>query len=296
MGSSSPPPTTTQTSKVELSPEQQKLMNLALPGIEKYASTPLEQYQGSAVAGFNPNEVAAQNQYVGQTATTGGDLAARAAGAQTQLLDPSFMLDPANNQYVRNAMDANADVLTRALTEQALPAVAQGATQAGGMYSGGSSREGIAQGQAIGRTATAIGESNTGMLSDAYRTGMSGIQGALQNNSNVQAQQLFAPDVLASVGGQQRALEQAKLDEEVNKFYTAQALPFVQSRDIMSLLAGMPGATNVSTATGAVQQTNKVTGALGGMASGAAIGSILPGVGTGIGAGVGLLASILGNR
>lgn len=296
MPGGSTPATTTQESSVKLSPEQQKLMSLAMPGIEAYASKPLEQFSGSAIAGFNQNEVAAQDAYLNGAAATGGGLATQAAGAQSKLLDPGFMLDVQNNQYLQGAMNANADVLTRALTEQALPAVAQGSTQAGGMYSGGSSREGIAQGQAIGRTADAISNSNAGMLMDAYKTGLGGMQSALQNNVNVQAQQLFAPDVMGAVGGQQRAMEQAQLDEQVNKFYTAQQLPYLQSKDIISLVQGLPGATNVSQVTGATPKPNMVSAGLGGAASGAAIGSVVPGVGTAVGAGLGLLASILSNR
>lgn len=296
MPGGSNPATTTQETSVKLSPEQQKLMSLAMPGIEQYASKPLEQYSGSAIAGFNPNEVAAQNAYLDQAAPTGGALATQAAGTQSKLLDPGFMLDVGNNQYLQGAMSANADILTQSLLEQALPQVSQGATQAGGMYSGGSSREGIAQGQAIGRTADAISRSNAGMLMDAYSKGLSGMQTAVSANPGVQAQQLFAPDVMASVGGQQRAMDQAMLDEQVNKFYTAQQLPYLQSKDILSLVQGLPGATNVSQVTGAVPKPNMLSAGLGGAASGAALGSFIPGVGTGVGAGLGLLASILSNR
>lgn len=296
MGGSSQPATTTQKSTVELSPEQQKMINLAMPGLEKYASTPLEQYSGSAIAGFNPLETQAQDAYVNQAAASGGELATQAAGAQSKLLDPGFMLDVKNNEYLQGAMTANADVLTQSLLEQALPAVAQGATQAGGMYSGGSSREGIAQGQAIGRTADAISRSNAGMLMDSYNRGLTGMQTAVSANPSVQAQQLFAPDVMASVGGQQRAMEQAQLDEEVNRFYTAQQLPYLQAKDIMSLVQGMPGATNVSQVTGAVPKPSAFSAGIGGLATGATLGSVIPGVGTGIGAGAGLLASLLMNR
>ncbi len=293
---SSQAPSTTQTTKTELSPEQQKLMDLAMPGITQYASKPIEQYSGSTIAGFNPTESAAQNQYLTGAAPTGGALATQAAGAQSKLLDPSFMLDVGSNPYLQNAMQVNNDAVTKQLTEQALPAVAQGATQAGGMYSGGSSREGIAQGQAIGRASKAISDSNSTMMLDAYNRGLTGMQTAIQQNPSVQAQQLFAPDVMSAVGGQQRAMEQAQLDEQVKKFYTGQQLPFLQSQDIISMISGMPGATNVSTATGAVPRPNMVSAGLGGAASGAAIGSVVPGIGTGVGAAAGLLASILSIR
>ena len=293
---SSKAPSTTQETTVKLSPQQEELFNLAMPGVKNYASTPIQQYDGSTIAGFSPTETAAQNAYIGGAAPAGGALATQAAGAQSKLLDPNFMLDVGNNEYLKNAMKVNEDSVTRQLTEQALPAVATGATQAGGMYSGGSSREGIAQGQAIGRASKAISDSNSTMMLDAYNRGLTGMQTAIQQNPSVQAQQLFAPDVMSAVGGQQRALEQAKLDEQVKKFYTGQQLPFLQSQDIISMISGMPGGTNVSTATGSVPRPNMVSAGLGGAASGAAIGSVVPGIGTGVGAAAGLLASILSNR
>lgn len=296
MPSKQAPATTTQETTVKLSPQQQELMDLAMPGVKQYASTPLQQYGGSTIAGFTPNEQAAQDAYTSGAAPTGGALAASAAGAQSKLLDPSFMLDVGNNEYLKNAMKVNADAVTRNLTESALPAIASGATMAGGMYSGGSSREGIAQGQAIGRASKAISDSNATMMMDAYNRGLTGMQTAIQQNPNVQAQQLFAPDVLSSVGGQQRAMDQAQLDETVKKFYTGQYLPFMQSQDLINMVSGIPGATTSSTATGSTPKPNMISAGLGGAASGAAIGSIVPGIGTGVGAAAGLLASILSNR
>lgn len=290
------PATTTQTNKIELSPEQKQMFDIALPYAKEYASKPLQQFSGTGIAELSPEEKAAQTAYLGTAAPVGEGLAAQAAGAQSKLLDPNFMLDVGNNQYLKNAMDANAGIVSRQLTEQALPAVAQGATMAGGMYSGGSSREGIAQGQAIGRASTAISDSNARMMLDAYNSGLGGLQQAIQANPNVQAQQLFAPDVMATVGAQNRAVEQAKLDEEIRRFYTGQALPFVQAQELMGLISGMPGGTAVGQVTGSTPTPSPFMAGMGGAASGAAIGSIIPGVGTGIGAGVGLLASLLLNR
>lgn len=289
-------PSTTQSTKVELSPEQKSLFDVAFPYAQQYASTPIQQYQGSGIAPLSANETQAQQGYLNVAAPAGADLAAKSATAQSTLLDPTKMLDVANNPYLQNAMQANSDIVNRALLEQQLPAVAQGATQAGGMYSGGSSREGIAQGQAIGRANATLGETNAGMLMDAYKTGLSTMSSAVPNTSVVQAQQLFAPDVQAAVGGQERALEQAKLDEQIQKFYTSQSLPFIQAQELMQLLNGMPGATTTSTATGTVPQASPIMSGLGGAASGASIGSVIPGVGTGIGAAAGLLAGILGRR
>ncbi len=296
MGGSAQPASTTQTTKTELSPEQKQIFDLAMPYAKQYAETPTQQYAGTGIAGFTNPELAAQQKLLNQSSGAGGALAGQAATAQGVMLDPTKMLDVGNNEYVKGMMAANADVVRRNLMESALPQVVTGATQAGGMYSGGSSREGIAQGQAIGRAATALADANAGTLMDAYKSGLSTMTNAVQNNAGVQAQQLFEPSVMSAVGEQQRSMEQAQLDEQIRKFYTGQSLPFLKAQELMSFLNGMPGATTTSTATGTTPQANPLMTALGGGATGAALGSAIPGIGTGIGAGAGLLAALLSSR
>lgn len=294
MGSKSPA-TTTQETTTKLSPQQQQIMDTALPYAQQYASTPIQQYQGSGIAPLNATEQAAGSQALA-AAQTGGDLASAAASSQKMLLDPNFMLNPQSNPFLQQAAQDSADMTRRQLTESELPSLRTGATMAGGAYSGGSTKAGIAEGLATGRTNDAISRNATSMMFDAYKTGLQGMQGAVMGNDKVQAQQLFQPEVTSAVGGQQRAVEQAQLDEAIKRFYTGQSLPFIQAQELMSLLQGMPGATASSTATGSVPKGNMVMGGLGGAASGAAIGSVVPGIGTGIGAGVGGLAGLLANR
>lgn len=295
MGGKTQTPTATQSTTTTLGPEQQALFQMAFPYAQQYASTPLQQYQGSGVVGLNPTE-----QNAAQLASTGGatagGLATQAAGTQAKLLDPSFMLDVANNPYLQAANAVTTADITRNLNENILPNVRSGATQAGGMYSGGSSRQGIAEGQAVGRTSSAISDAITKANYDAYTRGLTGLQAAVAQNPNVQAQQLFQPGVESAIGAQERVLEQARLDEEIRKFYTGQSLPFLQAQELMSLIQGMPGATTTSTATGSVAKPGMLQTGAGGAATGAALGSVIPGVGTAIGAGAGGLLGLLLNR
>jgi len=260
MGSSAPP-TTTQTSTTKLGPEQQAVFNMALPYINQYASQPIQQFQGSGIVPFNPLETQAQGQYVNQAAPVAQSLATGAAGAQQQMLDPNFMLNP--NQYVQAAGGAVADTATKNLMENILPGIRSGATAAGGPYSGGSTREGVATGKAIGDTGRDISNSLADMYFKNYTTGLSGMGQAIERNPSVQAQQLFPADITAAVGAQQRSMEQAKLDEQVKSFYTGQELPLLQSQQLMQLIGAMPGSTTVGTATGSVPKTNPIMQALG---------------------------------
>jgi hypothetical protein len=65
------------------------------------------------------------------------------------------------------------------------------------------------------------------------------------------------------IGGQQQGMEQAQLDEMIQRFYTQQDLPLLQSQQLMALIQGMPGATGVSTVRGAQPQTSGLQQAIG---------------------------------
>jgi len=295
MGSSTPP-STTQSSTYKMSPEQEQLFATAFPYAKQYASTPIQQFQGSGIAPLTPEELQAQEGYK-TAAGTVGNLAGAAAGAQQKLLDPSFMLDPANNPYLQRASNAVTEQVTKNLNENILPGVRSSGIQAGGMYSGGNSASGIAEGKAIGDTNKNLSAALADMMYKAYQGGLGGMQQAVGMNPSVQGQQLMPSDITASVGAQNRSVQQAQLDEMIRKFYTGQELPFLQAQELMSLLTGMPGGTNVSTGTGAVPQVNPMMSTLGGAGTGAAIGSaLMPGIGTGVGAGLGALTGFLANR
>jgi hypothetical protein len=292
-------PTTTQTTTTKMSPEQQQMFQLAFPMANQYASTPLQQYSGPTIASFAPEEAAAQHQYVNSVAPTGGALASQAKDAQGLMLDPNFMLDVSSNPYLTAAAQAMGSQIQQNLSQNQLPAIRSNATQTGGMYSSGSSKEGIAEGQAITGTNQAISDSVSKMMFDAYNRGLTGLQGAIQANPGVQAQQLFEPDVMASVGAQKRAMTQAQMDQAVQQFYTGQELPFLQAQELMGLIQGMPGGVNESTVVGSVPKANPLMAGVGGAATGASLfSSLMPGMAAAgpIGGGLGLLASILMSR
>lgn len=271
MGGSSPSHTS-QTTKVELSPEQKQIFGIAFPYAQKYAETPLQQFQGSGVVGFDPHEISAQQELLNTTKPTMSALSDNAIGTH-QILNNDvlgnvgFQLDVANNPYLKAAADSMMAGMNKNLTEQQLPAVRSGATQSSGMYSGASSKSGIAEGQAIAGTNTAISDAITKAMLSQYNTGMGNLAGAAKLNlealPTLQASTLKAPSIEAAVGGQNRALEQAKLDEQIRNFYTGQSLPFLQAQELMGLISGMPGGQTVSNATGSVPQANPVMQGIG---------------------------------
>jgi hypothetical protein len=292
------PTKTTQKATVKLGPEQQKIFGLAFPYAQQYAATPPQMYGGTGIAGFTAPEQQAQQQQLGMAGNLSG-MAGSAAGANQLLMNPQFMLDPASNPYYRNMQDVITRGMTENLTQSILPQIRNAGTAAGGMYSGGSTRQGIAEGGAIGNTAGSIADALTRMYAGAYESGMGRLGDAINRNQQVMAQQLFGPELLRSVGLQQREMEQARLDESIRQFYTQQQLPFIRAQELLGLIQQMPGATSVTTGTQSGGQPGLLNSVLGGAATGlslAAMGplgaAMSPMTGALVGGGAGLLGSL----
>lgn len=264
MGAPSPPSTVTQTNKIELSPEQKKLYDLAFPFAEQYAGSNPQIYSGQTIANFSPTEQAGQQMMLG-AAAPGAQLAGQAAGAQSQLLDPNFMLNP--NQYVHAAADAATGRVTDNLQQRILPQLRTQNQVAGGQYSGGSTRGGIAEGLAVGQTNDALSRAIADMYLSNYNTGLGAMGQAIDRNKGVQSQMLFPGQVYSAVGASERGLEQAQLDEAAAKFYAEQDIPFSMASAIHSLADGMPGGGSTSTVRGATPQGNPLMQGLGAMSS-----------------------------
>jgi hypothetical protein len=68
---------------------------------------------------------------------------------------------------------------------------------------------------------------------------------------------------MAAVGAQRRGVEQAKLDEEINRYYAQQDMPLWKAQQLMNLIAGMPGGTGTTTMTGVAPKSNPLMSMLG---------------------------------
>lgn len=276
-----------QTTTQQLSPEQRELMNLAMPGVTKYAATVPQRYQGETVAPFDPSQVAGQEGAL-QSAGTQTGLARSGAGATTNWLGPNA-LDVSNNPTIQGAIATATRPIQEQLTRYGLPAIRSSAEQSGNF---GSSRQGIAEGLAEQGASTATGDVTAKILSDAYKTNVDAQLKALGLLPQTQATQTVGDYTTSNVGDVRQGMAQSLLDERVANFNYDQMAPYLQSKDIMSLLTGLPGGSTQTVAS--TPQKNPITGALGGAASGAALGGALfPGVGAVPGAGIGALLSFL---
>lgn len=246
-------------------------MDMIMPYAKQFGANPLQQYGGPTVAGFTPFQTQAQEGAVGTSAPAGTALGTAAAGAQSNILSPQT-LDIANNPQFQGMAGSITDLANRNLMQNILPAVSGQSTVAGGTYAGGGTRGELAQGKAIGDTAIGTNSAISQLASQMYGQGLNAQGQAIANNPSVQAQQLFGPEVMSSVGGQQQSLQQQQMNDAATRFYTGQMLPFMQSSDLMSLLTGMPSSTT-STSTGSVPSPSPFSMLTGGAA---ALGGLAP--------------------
>lgn len=207
-------------------------------------------------------------------------------GALGQYLNAPLNItqDPA----VQNMMAANRGQVTDWLTRDALPSIGSGAVAAG-QYGG--SRQGIAEGLAVGEGARALADANAQTALGAY--GDAGRLAAFAGNAMPGALQLgFQPtDYMQQVGGQYQGQYQRAIDDAIARYYYPEQSLWAALNNATGVASGAGGLGGTSTTT--APGSNRAAGALGGALSGAAVGNqILPGWGTAIGAGVGLLGGI----
>jgi len=150
----------------------------------------------------------------------------------------------------------------------------KGLSQASGDVVSKMASEGYGQGLTAmlgGVNAANTQQGNTlNALGTMFGQGISGVNANTANNLTASGQQASTlaqmmqglsatPDILASmtkpaevvsaVGSQQRAEEQAKLTEAVQKFSSQQMLPFTLAQQVAQMAFGMPGGTTTSTGT-----------------------------------------------
>lgn len=286
MGGSTQP---TQTTTTVASPQAQEIQNLALPGVRDFAAHVPQRYPGSTIAPFDPSQVAGQEAALGAAGTQQG-LATSGAAATNNLLGNIW--DPAFNPNLQGAINAATRPITQNLTENQLPAIRGEAIKTGNF---GGSRQGIAEGIASRGASQAIGDTSAKVAQGEYETNINAQLKALGLLPTVQGAQTQPAQTTSAVGDVRQNMAQAQLGQNVNNFNYDQIAPFLQSKELLSLVQGLPGGSTVST--GNTSTANPAMSSLGGAASGATLGSLLfPGVGTAAGAGIGALLPFLLNH
>ena len=153
MAKGSKPVTTTQETRVVLSPQQNQLLDFAMPQLAKFAANPPTVNPASAVAPFDPSQTAGQNLALGAASGAQTDLAQAGASAGEFLLGD--VLFPDTNPALGRTIEASTQPIIDQLLQQALPRIRSEATSAGQF---GGSRQGIAEGLATTGAARAVGD------------------------------------------------------------------------------------------------------------------------------------------
>lgn len=265
----------------ELSPEQRQVLNLALPGVMSFGASVPQRYQGSTIAGFDPSQTAGQNMALG-AAGEQNRLAGNASRA-SDFWTSDAPWRPENNPALAGSITAATRPITEQLTESTLPALRSGAVASGNF---GSSRQGLAEGMASREASRAVGDTASKLVNQNYQTNVDAQLRAMGMLPQLQAAQTQGAQTTSAVGDVRQALEQARLGETVGNFTYDQYAPYLQSRELLSFLQGLPGGSTVASgrSEASTPQSNPLTSALGGAASGAAMGSMFGPWGTGIGA------------
>lgn len=248
----------------------------------------LMQYPGQTLAPFTQPQLASQ-QYLQDYASSVQPMIG--AGQQTAgFLAGGGAMDVASNPYVTGVADVMTGQISDRLMRDVLPSI-RSQYRPGQAFGG--SRENLAVGRAVEGATEEMGDALRQLYGGAYGQGLQATGQALQQLPQMAQLGAYPAQLLEDVGAQQRAYEQARIDDAVRRFQYETERPYEQLRRYAQTVGGQQYGTE-TTLPG--QRSNPFAGALGGAASGAAIGSAVPVLGTGLGAaiggGLGLLGSV----
>jgi hypothetical protein len=175
---------------------------------------------GSQVAPFNPTQQTGQALALQSAQGDMTNLAGQTAGTASFLQNPN-LLNPATNPYLAASAQASLDPLVNALTRQVLPSIAGEAQSVEGV---GSSRQGIAEGNAINQFQETAGNMLSNQYNAAYQNGLGTLLGA-QAQAPGLANLLQQPsNVYNQIGALQQAQQQAQLNEAQQRLLNYQNL------------------------------------------------------------------------
>lgn len=264
-GGSSQPSHTTQTTRVEYSPEENAARNeIFAQGRQLYnfGAPTAGTYQGPKPVSYS----SPSQQAFGQQMQTAGEVAGQGVGALDFGLNRA--MDVSQNPYLRAAMGAAVRPQIQAFTDQILPALRLGAVNDGSFNS---SRQGIAEGLAARSLEDSIGSTTASMANAGYTSGLDASTSLLKSLPMIMSG-LFAPSKAMSEVGS--ALETQAQQEE--NFRAAERLQGVNGPwQLLQNWANLTSGMSNPSATTAGMTDRGSTGIGGGQALGGVM-SMLP--------------------
>lgn len=249
----------TQTTTSEPWKAQQPYLQSIFQTAEQLSQKPLQAYQGDTFAGKTGYDQTSQQQILA-AGQTGQGIANQAVNALPTGLNAP---DVANNSYVQNAIAAGMTPVIQNFTRQIMPSIRSGASSAG-QY--GSTRQAIVEGNAINDLTRNLADTAQQAEMQAYDTGMRSYLQTLGLMPSMQQMQTFQGNLTSQVGAQERAFEQQKINDALQKWNFQQMEPWQRLGMFKDAVGGNYGGTATSTTSGGGQST--AAGILGGGATG----------------------------
>lgn len=243
MGSSSGE--TQSTTTQVLTPQQQSLVNMAMPGYQQFAGSSYTAPTGSqSVAGFTPAQQQGQADVLGATGQMGQQVGT--AANTNQYLSSGAFLDPGSNPYVQNAVKAATDPIFQNLAQSTIPGQqATGAAGSGVNYGG--SREGVAEGLATQGAQRAAGQTAAGIENTALGQGLSATGQAIGQAPTTAASLALPGTATSAVGDVQQQQQQNVLNANNQAAMLQYMLPLLQAQYLTQGAASLPGGSTSST-------------------------------------------------
>jgi hypothetical protein len=164
-----------------------------------------------------------------------------------------------SNPYMAQAMQAAVDPIYQRLERQTLPGIGSGAV-AGGQYGG--SRQGIAEGLAMSDANRLALNTTSQMANDMYSQNLDSMVKGLALSPQTMGLQTAPGQTLGAVGEQQRAMEQAGIDEAMQRHAFEQNAPWDTLAAYQSLIQGNYGGSGTTTGPG-TSSAQRLLGAAG---------------------------------
>jgi len=222
----------TQTSTTTTKPAEWQMPYLSYGASEaqKLYGRPLLYYPGSTIAGFTPTQLQAQGLL--KARSLGGSPVTVAAQSELARTLSGGYLSPESNPYLAGYVQKG--------LESVLPSLDTSAVAAGRYGSG-------AWGQMRGRAAADVASNIYGQ---AYESERNRQAGALQLAPGIAEMDVSDLLRLGAVGSEEQAMEQAKIDEAMNRWEFGQMEPWQRLTNLINLVSGDYGGVSTAVARG----------------------------------------------
>lgn len=235
------------TSSQQLSPQQQKLLGLAVPVMNQYigpgGQVKAQAYPGQTEAPVDPSTIRGQEAALGMAMGPQSD-AAQSALAGSSWLTSGKVLDARTNPYLQSAISAGTRPITENFNNAVLGNIRDNA-QLAGQY--GYNRQGLEENAANRDYMKQIGDTSSTMASTNYQAGLGAMTSALASQPGVMQASTIPANTINAVGLQRQQLDQQQRDAAIAQYYQKQFMPLNIASQIAAMAMGLPGGSTTTT-------------------------------------------------